>query len=108
MAERNNDMELLYTVRINPNRFPKLSECTKETMMPLITIENTSSMIELVIESNEPDNVLESEYQEPTYVVYVTIDGETVDRLVHPYDFENMIKKEMIDVLTELFTEMCI
>lgn len=108
MAERNNDMELLYTVRINPNRFPKLSEYTKETVMPLITIENTSNMIELVIESNEPDNVLEPEYQESTYVVYVTINGETVDRLVHPYDFEDMDIKEMVGVLSKIFTEMFI
>ena len=60
-----------------------------------------------MIESNEPDNVFEPEYQEPTYIVYVTVDGDTVDRLVHPYPFENMETREMIDVLVGIFMERC-
>ena len=100
-------MKTLYTVKVNEERFPRLDECTKETEFGLILIENEKNAVELVIESNEPDNVLDPEYQEPTYIVYVTVDGETVDRLVHPYDFENMETKEMIEVLVELFMKNC-
>ena len=100
-------METLYTVKINNEQFPTLDECTKETQVELISIENGSDMVELMIESNEPDNVLEPEYQEPTYIVYVTVDGDTIDRLVYPYDFKNMETREMISVLVDIFMERC-
>lgn len=107
-GERNSDfMEQLYTVKINAEQFPSLDECTKETEIELVSIENGCNIIELMIESNESDNVIEPEYQEPTYIVYVTVDGNTVDRLVCPYDFENMEVREMISVLVELFMEKC-
>ena len=100
-------MQTLYEVKINEKEFPSLNECTKETEVSLIIIENGSNSVELVIESNEPDNIFEPEYQEPTYIVYVTVDGETVDRLVNPYDFENMETREMIHVLVDIFMERC-
>lgn len=100
-------MKRLYEVKVNSEQFPTLDECTKETEVQLISIENGWDMVELMIESNEPDNVLEPEYQEPTYIVYVTVDGDTVDRLVHPYAFENMETREMIDVLVDMFMERC-
>ena len=100
-------METLYTVKINNKEFPTLNECTKETQVELISIENDWNIVELMIESNEPDNVFEPEYQEPTYIVYVTVDGDTVDRLVRPYPFENMETREMIDVLVGIFMERC-
>ena len=85
--------------------FPTLKECTKETEILLISIEKSNKLIELIIESNEPDNVLEPEYQEPTYIVYVSVDGETVDRLVHSYAFENMDTRKMIKVLYKLLMQ---
>jgi hypothetical protein len=100
-------METLYTVKINSKEFPTLDECTKETEVQLISIENGWNMVELIIESNEPDNVVEPEYQEPTYIVYITVDGDTVDRLVHPYAFEDMDTREMINVLVDMFMEHC-
>lgn len=84
---KDDSMEQLYTVKINSEQFPSLEKYTKEIKIELITIENGLNMIELMIESNEPENVIEPEYQEPTYIVYVTFDGDTVDRLVHPYAF---------------------
>ena len=99
-------MKTLYIVKINENEFPTLDECTKETEVELISIENGWNSIELMIESNEPDNE-DPEYQEPAYIVYVTKDGSTVERLVNPYDFENMDTREMIDALIDMFMEYC-
>lgn len=101
------ELKTVYTVKVNDIEFPTLDECTKETEVGLISIENGFDSIELVIESNEPDNEYEPEYQEPTYIVYVTKDGSTVERLVNPYDFENMDTREMIDVLIDMFMEYC-
>ena len=83
--------------------FPKLEECDKATELCLASIGRAGKLVELMIESNEPDNELEPEYQEPTYIVYITINGETIDRLVHPYDFENMDAREIIHILTDIF-----
>lgn len=107
MKELYDELKELYTVKVNSKQFPTLDECTKETEVELIAIENGCNMVELIIESNEPDNDIEPEYQEPTYIVYITVDGDTVDRLVHPYDFENMEVREMISVLNDLFMEYC-
>lgn len=107
MSNLYEELKTLYKVKVNSKQFPTLDECTKETEVELISIENGCNMIELIIESNEPDNMLEPEYQEPTYIVYITVDGDTVDRLVHPYAFENMDTREMIEVLTELFMQHC-
>lgn len=102
-------METLYSVKINNEKFPSLDECTKETCEELICITDGTycNMIELLIESQEPDNSYEPEYQEPTYIVYVTVDGDSVDRIVHPTDFENMETREMIDWCVDLFMERC-
>ena len=100
-------LENLYTVKVNSKQFPKLNECTKETEIELIVVENDCNMVELVIESNEPDNVFEPKYQEPTYIVYITVDGDTVDRLVYPYEFENMTLEEMVNVMENLFMRRC-
>lgn len=99
-------METLYTVKLNSKEFPRLDECTNETEISLIAIENGSNSVELVIESNEPGND-DPEYQKPAYIVYVTKDGNTVERLVNPYDFENMETREMIDILIDIFMEHC-
>lgn len=99
-------METLYTVKLNSKEFPTLDECTNETEISLIVIENKFNSVELVIESNEPDND-DSEYQELAYIVYVTKDSSTVERLVNPYSFEDMETREMIDALIDIFMEYC-
>ena len=102
-----NNLCEVYKVKVNSEQFPTLDECTNETEIELITIENGQNSVELMIESNEPDNIYEPEYQEPAYIVYITVDGQTVDRLVNPYDFENMDTREMIDVLINMFMQNC-
>ena len=94
MIDLYEELETVYKVKVNSKRFPTLDECTKETEVELISIENGCNSVELMIESNEPDNVYDPEYQEPAYIVYITLDGQTVDRLVNPYDFENYDTKE--------------
>lgn len=101
------ELEALYKVKVNSERFPTLDECTKETEVELILIENGRNSVELMIESNEPDNVYDPEYQEPAYIIYITLDGHTVERFVNLYDFENMDTKEMIDVLVNIFMQHC-
>lgn len=100
-------LKTLYTVKINSIPFPTLDKCTKETEIELISIEKGLNMVQLIIESNEPDNVFEPEYQEPTYIVYIIINNNVVERLVHPYDFENMEIKEIINILTDIFIQYC-
>ena len=58
-------------------------------------------MVELVIESLEPNNILEPEYQNPAYIIYISIDEDTVNRFLFPYDFENMEIREVIEILIE-------
>ena len=107
MIDLYEELETLYTVKMNSEKFPSLDECTKETEVELISIENGCNLVELMIESNEPDNEDEPEYQEPAYIVYITVDGNTIERLVNPYEFENMDTKEMIDVLVNIFMQHC-
>lgn len=107
MIDLYEELETLYTVKMNSERFPSLDECTKETEVELISIENGCNLVELMIESNEPDNEDEPEYQEPTYIVYITVDGNTIERLVNPNGFENMDTREMIDALIDIFMQHC-
>ena len=107
MIDLYEELETLYKVKVNSERFPTLDECTNETEIELIIIENGQNSVELMIESNEPDNEDEPEYQELAYIVYITVDGNTIERLVNPYDFENMDTKEMIDALIDIFMQHC-
>ena len=66
-----------------------------------------SDSVELTIESQEPDNNIESEYQEPTYIVWITDQGETIDKLVHPFDFENMEAREIIHTMIDIYMDEC-
>ena len=101
------NMEELFTVKINDERFPALSECTKETNISLVMVQCGSDSVELTIESQEPDNNIESEYQEPTYIVWITDQGETIDKLVHPFDFENMEVREIIHTMIDIYMDEC-
>lgn len=103
--EEKTSSEISFVVTISEEPFPKLEECTKETEIELISIENDNMLMELMIESNEPDNNLEPEYQEPTYIVYITVNGETVDRLVNPFSHANMSSSEMLAEMIDLFKE---
>ena len=101
-----NDMKELYTVKVNSKHLPTLEECRKGEVVELIAVENGWNMVELIIESIESDDI-ELEYQESTYVVYITVDGDIVDRIEDEYKFKNMEIKEMISVLVNLFMERC-
>ena len=101
------NMEELFTVKISDERFPALSECTKETNISLVIVQCGSDSVELTIESQEPDNNIESEYQEPTYIVWITDQGETIDKLVHPFDFENMEVREIIHTMIDIYMDEC-
>ena len=98
-------MEELFTVKISDERFPALSECTKETNISLVIVQCGSDSVELTIESQEPDNDIEPEYQEPTYIVWITDQGETIDKLVHPFDFENMEVREIIHTMIDVYMD---
>lgn len=100
-------MEELFTVEINNERFPTLDECTKETEISLVTVRCGSDSVELTIESQEPDNNDEPEYQEPTYVVWITDQGDTVNKLIHPFDFENMETREIIHTMIDIYMDEC-
>ena len=100
-------MEELFTVKISDERFPTLSECTKETNISLVIVQCGSDSVELTIESQEPDNDIEPEYQEPTYIVWITDQGETIDKLVHPFDFENMVVREIIHTMIDIYMDEC-
>ena len=100
-------MEELFTVKINNERFRRLEECTKETEISLVEIRCGSESVELTIESQEPDNNIEPEYQEPTYIVWITDQGETIDKLVHPFDFENMEVREIIHTMIDIYMDKC-
>ena len=100
-------MEELFTFNISEERFPSLSECTKETNISLVIVQCGSDSVELTIESQEPDNNIEPEYQEPTYIVWITDQGKTIDRLVHPFDFENMEEREIIHTMIDIYMDEC-
>lgn len=100
-------MEELFTLEINNERFPSLDECTKETEISLVTVRCGSDSVELTIESQEPDNVFEPEYQEPTYIVWVTEQGDTVKKLIHPFDFGNMEMKKIIHTMIDIYMDEC-
>lgn len=100
-------MEELFTVKMNNERFPTLEECTEETEISLVEIRCGSDSVELTIESQEPDNILEPEYQKPTYIVWVTDQGETVDKIIHPFDFENMDERKIIHTMIDIYMDEC-
>jgi hypothetical protein len=58
-------------------------------------------------ENNKPDNNDEPEYQEPTYVVWITDQGDTVNKLIHPFDFENMETREIIHTMIDIYMDEC-
>lgn len=100
-------MEELFIIEMNSERFPTLEECTKETEISLVVVRCGSDSVELTIESQEPDNELEPEYQEPTYVVWITDQGETVDKLIHPFAFEHMDEREIIHTMIDIYMNEC-
>ena len=50
---------------------------------------------------------MEPEYQEPTYIVWVTEQGDTGKKLVHPYDFEHMDRREIIHTMIDIYMDEC-
>lgn len=97
-------MKNSFTVKVYyEEKFPTPDECLKEMETTLMVIGDANNWIELTIESPEPDNTDEPEYQKPTYLVQIIQKNVVVDQIVHPFDFENMDLKETIHTMVDFY-----